>query len=339
MSFSFYATIDSDSLASYIPSGIPVLLPASSWARDGLKPPRLPEQITESAADSGGYVASKIWGEYRYSLHEYVNWLLQWKPAPPAWAAMQDYCCEQELGQITRERQDRTTANAYAAWREYKDVPFVWVPTIQGLDPLDYQRHAQELAPLIAEMQAYYSQCGQAEIFRVGIGTLCRRVDSMTILSIVQAIRAVLNVSFHLWGVKLASIGAMNVEEMEIKSSDSAAWGDKMYNSVAIREEAAGAGMSIRRYAIMVKLPAYAAKIAEAAARHATLPNGERETAKALVNSAIQARGWTPRIRSRRVREYVYAVKRNGQQLEEKYLGALDNPLSVVTLAATLPNR
>ena len=155
----------------------------------------------------------------------------------------------------------------------------------------------------------------------------------MTILSIVEAIRAVLPCTpFHLWGVKLASLRAMNVEEMGIKSTDSAAWGDKMYNSVAIREEAADAGMSVRRYAITVKLPAYAVKVAAAAARPATLPNGERETAKELVSAAIQLRGWTTRIR-------VYAVKRNGQQLDERYLGALDNPINVVTLAGALPNN
>jgi hypothetical protein len=304
-----------------------------------LKPPKLPEQVQEYAADSGGYIASKIWGEYRYTLAQYVDWLLHWKPAPPAWAAMQDYCCEPDLQVVTRQRQDRTTINALAAWNAYKHVPLVWVTTIQGLEPLDYQRHAQELAPLIREMQTYYSQRGQAEIFRVGVGTLCRRADSMTICSIVSAIRAVLpDVPLHLWGVKLASLSAMNVAEMGIKSTDSAAWHDKLYNSINIRKEAADAGMSIRRYAITVKLPAYAAKIAEAAARPATLPNVERKTAIEIVSSIIQAQGWTPRIRSRRAREYVYAVRRDGQRVEEKYLGPLDNSAHASALAAALPN-
>jgi hypothetical protein len=338
MPFTFYATFDVDSLASYVPN-VPVLLPASSWAREGLKPPTLPRAVTQAAADSGGYVASKIWGEYRYSLAEYVTWLLSWKPGPPVWAAMMDYCCEPELQVLTRERQDKTTYNARQAWSKYKAAPFVWTPTIQGLAPLDYQRHARELAPLIQEMKAYYARRGQADIFRVGVGTLCRRVDSMTIRAIVAAVRAVLpGVGFHLWGIKLSSIRALDIEAMQIKSTDSATWHDKLYNSQAIREGAAAAGMSQRAYCIKVKLPAYLVKVAEAAARLATLPHKERAQALAKVRAAIQARGWTVKVRARRAREYVYAVKRTGARHKEKYLGPLANVAEVSARAGELPN-
>jgi DNA-directed RNA polymerase subunit RPC12/RpoP len=338
--FRFYATFDADSLASYIPPGIPVLLPASSWARDGLKAPNIPSQVTEYAADSGGFIASKIWGEYKYSLAQYVDWLTAWKPGPPQWAAMMDYCCEPELQVKTRERQDRTTANAYQAWQQYKDAAFIWTPTIQGLEPADYQRHASELAPLIAEMQQYYSERSQAAAFRVGIGTLCKRANSMEIRAIVAAIRAVLpDIGLHLWGIKLAAIRALDIEAMGIVSSDSAAWSDKLYNSAAIRSQAAAAGMSIRQYCITVKLPEYAAKVAQAAATPATMPSEERESAIEQIRAAISATGWTPRIRARRAKEYAYAVRRvEGNRLEERYLGPLDNPAHVCALAAALPN-
>ena len=82
--FTFYATFDSDSECSYIPTGTSVLLPASSYARDNLRKPRLPGTIRDVAADCGGYVASRIWGEYRYSLEQYVNWLRSFSPR---WAA------------------------------------------------------------------------------------------------------------------------------------------------------------------------------------------------------------------------------------------------------------
>jgi hypothetical protein len=340
MTYRFYATFDVGALASYIPAGIPVLLPASSWARKGLKPPIIPEQITETAADSGGYVASKVWGDYRYSLDEYVNWLLKWRPGPPSWVAMMDYCCEPELKVVTRERQDRTTANAWQAWDTYKEVNVVWTPTIQGLEPSDYQRHANELAPLIAEMQHYYIQRGQKDLFRVGIGTLCRRANAMTIWAIVQAVRTALPdvQQFHMWGVKLAAISALDMPNLDGDfSSDSAAWSDQMYNSVALREEAKAAGMSQRQYSIMVKLPAYMAKITEAAARPARLPNQERERVVAELRSLLQARGWTLRLRSRRVREFVYAVRHARLRMEEKYVAPLDSP-DVVALAAMLPN-
>ena len=57
----FYATIDVDSVRPYM-SKVPVMLPASSWARKGMPPPKLPAHITERAADCGGFVATKVWG-------------------------------------------------------------------------------------------------------------------------------------------------------------------------------------------------------------------------------------------------------------------------------------
>jgi hypothetical protein len=61
----------------------------------------------------------------------------------------------------------------------------------------------------------------------------------------------------------------------------------------------------------------------------------KREDAVSQVKAAIAAQGWTPRIRTRRMREYVYAARRNGAQIEERYLGALDVFMS--DLAARLP--
>src|SRR4051812_6421035 len=106
----FYATIDADSLRPYMPA-VPVMLPASSWARYDLRPPRLPPHVTETGADCGGYVATKIWGDYRYGPTRYVAWLASWTPR---WAAMMDYCCEDEITSgrpgLVLERQRRTTA-------------------------------------------------------------------------------------------------------------------------------------------------------------------------------------------------------------------------------------
>ena len=106
--FTFYATFDSDSECSYIPAGTSVLLPASSYARDNLRKPRLPGTIHDVAADCGGYVASRIWGEYRYSLEQYVNWLRSFSPRWAAtWTIAVSQTCirSQPLG---RRRQPQT---------------------------------------------------------------------------------------------------------------------------------------------------------------------------------------------------------------------------------------
>src|SRR5258708_37679661 len=79
--FEFYATFDVDSLCSSIPEHIPVLLSASSWARKGLKPPHVPAHVRLCAADSGGFVASRIWGEnHRYSPEHDVTLLRSFRP-------------------------------------------------------------------------------------------------------------------------------------------------------------------------------------------------------------------------------------------------------------------
>src|SRR5690348_16955833 len=172
--FTFYATFDVDSLCSYIPEQTSILLPASSWSRKGMKRPSIPAHIVDVAADSGGFVASRIWGEYRYSLDQYVTWLRSFRPR---WAATMDYCCEPELQQITEDRQAKTTTNAREAWSRYRGEVWSWVPTIQGWTPDDYRRHASELKPLIDEMRAYYLARPGPSCWRVGIGTLCHRND------------------------------------------------------------------------------------------------------------------------------------------------------------------
>src|SRR5437660_5874825 len=169
--FTFYATFDVDSLCSYIPEDAAILLPASSWARKGMKRPAVPAHITDVAADSGGFVASRIWGDYRYTLEQYVTWLRSFHPR---WCATMDFCCEPELHQVTRDRQEQTTKNALAAWNAYRSESWAWVPTIQGWTPEDYRQHASQLQPLIEEMRGYYAH---NSAWRVGVGTLCHRND------------------------------------------------------------------------------------------------------------------------------------------------------------------
>jgi hypothetical protein len=171
----FYATIDADSIRSCMPS-VPYLLPASSWARYHLRPVRLPPRLKHLAADCGGFVATRIWGDYRFSPKQYVSWLHTFQPE---WAATMDYCCEDEITAgkpgLVRERQARTTQMAWYFWQRYRLVPWVWVPTIQGWLPDDYQQHARAMKPLIHTMQAFYAR---TTTFRVGIGTLCRRAST-----------------------------------------------------------------------------------------------------------------------------------------------------------------
>jgi hypothetical protein len=317
--FEFYATFDVDSLSSYIPQDIPVLLPASSWARKGLKAPHVPAHITRLAADSGGFVASRIWGEYRYSLEQYVTWLLSWRPL---WAATMDYCCEPELAVVTEQRQRRTTEKAWQAWQHFQQLPFAWVPTIQGWLPEDYRRHAAQLQPLIAEMQATYATNPH---WRVGVGTLCRRNDVKTVQAILDAVREVLpGIPLHLWGIKLDALRSLNLAQ--VVSTDSAAWhGNFRSERAHTREQAQAAHLSLRQYAVTVKLPAYLNRVhaAVAESRRVTLQQDDPGVLSRARRLLRTHGGWTLDILKRRNRTYAYAVRRTGKRIERRYLCAV----------------
>lgn len=242
----FYATIDASNPSPHIPV-MPLMLPASSWARFNLRTPRFPAGA-ETAADCGGFVATKIWGDYKYSPDQYVDWLERWGPT---WAATMDYCCEPELAQVTRDRQLRTTEMAHLFWDRYAGRPWTWVPTVQGYHPHEYERHAAELAPLIQRMR---HQAG----FRVGIGTLCARKSLDQAHEIVDTVSRILpGIPLHLWGIKIATLKHRPLPA-SVVSIDSAAYWWEIYRR---RPEQKASGMSISKFVYTVVLPDYARRV------------------------------------------------------------------------------
>jgi hypothetical protein len=246
--FTFYYTIGSDEWRpQWFSINAPIMLPASSWAGEEVKEygrvrksiapvTRLPstDTISKKAADSGGFVAMNKWGgEYRYTPSQYVEWLDGWLPD---WSACMDFCCEDELTRgkpgIVRERQQKTTEMAYHIWETYRDRSYTWVPTIQGWKVNDYIVHAREMKKIIQEMQAFYDvRDGQEQSeFRVGIGTLCRRLNVKTIRAIALAVAQELPKvrCYHLWGVKKTLWKSPVVLPFKV-SSDSASWNMKAY--------------------------------------------------------------------------------------------------------------
>jgi hypothetical protein len=271
----FYATVSYGRLHKDMPRccdgrEIAYLLPASSWSRGNLSKPKLPAEITHTAADCGGYVATKIWGDYRYSPQQYVDWL---ETFTPRWAATMDYCCEKEVAAnkgIVRERQQRTTDMAYLFWQDYRDAAWAWVPTIQGWQVDDYVRHAQELKPLIIEMKSHY---GPSSAFRVGIGTLCKRASVSMVHEVVNAVaRELPGVPLHLWGIKLTALKSKTVL-MNVVSVDSAAFDPGgLPGSKWAWEEQRASGMSQRKFLFCVRLPQYLRKVNAALSEPKSLP-------------------------------------------------------------------
>src|SRR5579863_5053187 len=271
MGIVFYPTISYGEFGKYAHAVPRALLPVSSWAGAALRRtgcvatipvPQIPPTMTDVAADCGGFVASFKWGgTYKYSPAQYVDWLGAWATSP-SWAAVMDYCCENEITSgkagIVCERQEKTTAMTYHFWQSYRDIPWVWVPTIQGWEVTDYVRHAKEMKPIISEMHAHYSN----DIFRVGIGTLCHRASSAMIQDVVLAVAAILpDVPLHLWGVKLGLAQSTIAVPEQVVSVDSGAWNGMFGHG---RQEWKLSPYSQREWCFKVALPRYEAKVLSA---------------------------------------------------------------------------
>lgn len=165
------------------------------------------------ALDSGGFVAMKLYGGFRWSVPQYVN--LAAAMAPTWWAQM-DFCCEPELASDAAKIRARVAATAVAL-RECEAIASgtgtpAPMPVLQGWAPQDYCN-----GPLY----------GRSEIpALLGVGSVCRR-EVPGVLAIVAALDAVLpaHVRLHLFGVKAQALDALLAWfPGRVASIDSMAW-------------------------------------------------------------------------------------------------------------------
>ena len=200
-------------------AGLPVLFSANAFAKTNQRPRcigplalpaganfsgfnlaaarNLPEGL-DAALDSAGFVASNVYGDYRwdvsqfYTLVESRNW---------AWHAAMDWCMEPQVAASKLIRRLRLNATARGYWacvaeasRRGTQMP---MPVIQGYGPEDYLHCLGLLA--IQDWPAL-----------VGIGSVCRRHvhGPDGIASVIEALDKELppHVRFHLFGAKTGAI-------------------------------------------------------------------------------------------------------------------------------------
>lgn len=211
----------------------------------------------DCALDSGGFVAMKLHGGYRFTPAQYLE--LAWSYGWTWWASM-DFCCEPEIAEspeTVRERVDRTASTLLelrrlcAVWRDQAvdadafhllrglpdaldDYEARWadpVPVLQGWRPEDYVRSA-DLTDIVLD--------GRWPAL-VGVGSVCRRSlhGEAGIVRILDRLDIELppETRVHLFGVKGQAWKALRVHP-RVASADSQAWGDHA------RREAYKAGVS-----------------------------------------------------------------------------------------------
>lgn len=206
----------------------PVLFSANAFARTypkgheregffkGFSKPDLTQfDGLDAALDSAGFVAAVKYGDYRWTVEDYLDLVASFSWS--WWAAM-DYCCEPAVAADRPLRLLRLAGTARMlgqcrAEASRRGLPPP-MPVLQGWTPAEYVACAEWL-PLIEWPTL------------VGIGSVCRRQVNGPdgILAILEAVDAVLpsHCKVHLFGVK-STVLDLIAHHPRVASVDSMAW-------------------------------------------------------------------------------------------------------------------
>lgn len=195
--------------------GAPVLVSVNALYRDRRwRRPSKALLAMDVALDSAGFVAMRHYGDFPWTMHEYLDIAQAY---PWAWYAAMDLCCEPEIAgdrQRVLLRVNKTVHNltlmcSFAADRGIRRP----VPVLQGWEPEDYERCAHDMHGRVGPLPDL-----------VGIGSVCRR-SVRGVLAIVSHLDRVLppNIKFHLFGVKSDAMVALR-DHPRAESVDSMAW-------------------------------------------------------------------------------------------------------------------
>lgn len=238
MDLTFYGTLDASTLKPYL-EDLPYLLPLASWWRSDIqlkRPPRLPPQLTHVAIDCGSYTLAQnqLQTGFHFTADQYVSWIRSLGPAVK-WAVLPDWPCEGVSASEVRRRQVATTNTGIDVLSDYLHAAWCWCPVVQGQRVDDYLRHAIDVAVWVYEQRDVYAGRGQADAFRVCVGSLCCRNSVAEIRSIVRHVAQVLpRLPLHLFEVKLDVIQQTGYMPDAVVSIDSAAWTGRFAHQINV---------------------------------------------------------------------------------------------------------
>lgn len=181
---------------------IPVMVSANSYwnpKRDRFSPSWRVLEGLRVHLDSGGFVAMKRYGGFRFTPEQYITLAAQMSPV---WWAQMDHCCEPEVAGDRSEvfrRIDKTAGNL----RECRSLASELgasapLMVLQGWKPSDYVS-----GPAFDDTAFEWPDL-------IGVGSVCRRsLDGPDgLVAVLRKLDAVLpaHVRFHLFGVKSQAI-------------------------------------------------------------------------------------------------------------------------------------
>jgi len=120
-----------------------------------------------------------------------VSWIRAVGPGVQ-WAVLPDWPCEGASPTEVRQRQTATTSTAIDVLSQHLNSGWCWCPVLQGQRVDDYLRHSIDIAAWVYDLHQVYANRGQAETFRVCVGSLCRRNSVAEIRRIIGQVAQVL---------------------------------------------------------------------------------------------------------------------------------------------------
>ena len=188
------------------------------------------------ALDSGGFVAMRRYGGYRWSVLDYIDLAVMLRPV---WWAAQDYACEPEIAADSREVARRIRSTVFTLGETFARV-IHWnqelpgqpatapMPVIQGWRPGDYRTCVKLMEDHVISDPAAAQILGSNEWpATVGVGSVCRRnlTGPNNLYQVIDALENVLpsHVRLHLFGVKSTAVAKLK-DRPRVASVDSMAW-------------------------------------------------------------------------------------------------------------------
>jgi hypothetical protein len=240
------------------------MLPVASFQRRDFqlrRPPRLPLISAPVAVDTGAFAWFQSHTMYHFSASQLCDWIYGVRPRIQ-WAVIPDRPTEDldRPSEVLQAQQD-TTESIVHVLGSFIDLPWSWIPVLQGRTLDDYFRHAIELADVLYSLADVYARRGQP--FRVGLGSICRRGQVTEIRRIVSGVADILP------GLPPSPLRRQTRRPHRLgepsqhrRSCDSAAWNGRFGSAIPfIEAERRHLGLSERQYSLKVALPRYARRV------------------------------------------------------------------------------
>ena len=190
---------------------------------------RFPQSKGKWALDSGGFSELNKTGTWSVTAKAYSDEVSKWMEEIGSleWAAIQDWMCEpivlKKTGKTVLDHQRLTIQNYHDLIAIDGSKP--WIPVVQGWEFDDYLKHVE---------MYYESGVDLRKCKLVGIGSVCRRQDTLMVESLIKVL-ATSGIKVHGFGFKIDGLKKCS---RWLESADSLSWSfyaRRVYSAVGSR--------------------------------------------------------------------------------------------------------